>query len=319
MSTPANTRALVTGGAGFIGSHVVDAYVQAGLDVAIVDNLATGSRANLNAAARLYEVDIRDGPELDRVIAAERPAIVSHQAAQASVRGSMEDPLRDAAINVLGSLNVLEASRKYGVRKLIYAATGGAAVGEPRYLPVDEDHPVEPLSPYGASKHAVEHYVSLYRQTFGLDTTILRYTNIYGPRQDPRGEAGVIAIFAGLMLTGGQPVVNGTGEQERDYVYVGDVARANVLALEKGSGGMFNIGTGVSTSVNELFDMLAELTGYGEARRHGPALSGEVFRIYVTNDRARRALGWEPTVALDEGLRLTVESIRARMAAQGGS
>jgi UDP-glucose 4-epimerase len=318
MSTPANTRALVTGGAGFIGSHVVDAYVQAGLDVAIVDNLVTGSRANLHSAARLYEVDIRDGAELDRVFADERPAIVSHQAAQASVRGSMEDPLRDAATNVLGSLNVLEAARKYGVRKLIYAATGGAAVGEPRYLPVDEDHPVEPLSPYGASKHAVEHYVSLYRQTFGLDTTILRYTNIYGPRQDPRGEAGVIAIFAGLMLTGGQPVVNGTGEQERDYVYVGDVARANVLAREKGSGGMFNIGTGVSTSVNELFDMLAELTGYGEPRRHGSALSGEVFRIYVTNDRARRALGWEPTVALDEGLRLTVESIRDSMAAQGG-
>jgi UDP-glucose 4-epimerase len=318
MSTPANTRALVTGGAGFIGSHVVDAYVQAGLDVAIVDNLVTGSRANLHSAARLYEVDIRDGAELDRVFADERPAIVSHQAAQASVRGSMEDPLRDAATNVLGSLNVLEASRKFGVRKLIYAATGGAAVGEPRYLPVDEDHPVEPLSPYGASKHAVEHYVSLYRQTFGLDTTILRYTNIYGPRQDPRGEAGVIAIFAGLMLTGGQPVVNGTGEQERDYVYVGDVARANVLALEKGDGRMFNIGTGVSTSVNELFDMLAELTGYGEPRRHGPALSGEVFRIYVTNDRARRELGWEPTVALDEGLRLTVESIRDSMAAQGG-
>jgi UDP-glucose 4-epimerase len=318
MSTPANTRALVTGGAGFIGSHVVDAYVQAGLDVAIVDNLVTGSRANLHSAARLYEVDIRDSAELDRVFADERPAIVSHQAAQASVRGSMEDPLRDAATNVLGSLNVLEASRKFGVRKLIYAATGGAAVGEPRYLPVDEDHPVEPLSPYGASKHAVEHYVSLYRQTFGLDTTILRYTNIYGPRQDPRGEAGVIAIFAGLMLTGGQPVVNGTGEQERDYVYVGDVARANVLALEKGDGRMFNIGTGVSTSVNELFDMLAELTGYGEPRRHGPALSGEVFRIYVTNDRARRELGWEPTVALDEGLRLTVESIRDSMAAQGG-
>jgi UDP-glucose 4-epimerase len=319
MSTPANTRALVTGGAGFIGSHVVDAYVQAGLDVAIVDNLATGSRANLHSAARLYEVDIRDGAELDRVFADERPAIVSHQAAQASVRGSMEDPLRDAATNVLGSLNVLEASRKFGVRKLIYAATGGAAVGEPRYLPVDEDHPVEPLSPYGSSKHAVEHYVSLYRQTFGLDTTILRYTNIYGPRQDPRGEAGVIAIFAGLMLTGGQPVVNGTGEQERDYVYVGDVARANVLALEKGDGRMFNIGTGVSTSVNELFDMLAELTGYGEPRRHGPALSGEVFRIYVTNDRARRELGWEPTVTLDEGLRLTVESIRATLAEQGGS
>ena len=319
MAASGKARALVTGGAGFIGSHVVDAYIQAGLDVAIVDSLATGSRANVNPAARLYEVDIRDGEALDRVFATERPDVVSHQAAQASVRGSMEEPARDAAINVLGSLNVLEASRKHGVRKVIYAATGGAAVGEPKYLPVDEDHPVEPLSPYGASKHAVEHYVALYRQTFGLDTTILRYTNIYGPRQDPRGEAGVIAIFAGLMLTGGAPIVNGTGEQERDYVYVGDVARANLLALEKGSGRMYNIGTGRRTSVNDLFDTLAELTGYGEARRHGPALSGEVFRIFVTNDRARDELGWQPTVELHEGLRLTVESIRATLAAQGGA
>jgi UDP-glucose 4-epimerase len=319
MAVPGSARALVTGGAGFIGSHVVDAYVRAGLDVAVVDNLATGSRANLDPTARLYEVDIRDGAALDRVFAAERPEIVSHQAAQASVSASMADPPRDAAINVLGSLNVLEACRKHGARKLIYAATGGAAVGEPKYLPVDEDHPVEPLSPYGASKHAVEHYVTLYRQTFGLDTTILRYANIYGPRQDPRGEAGVIAIFAGLMLTGQTPTINGTGEQERDYVYVGDVARANLLALDTGSGGMYNIGTGVSTSVNGLFDLLAELTGYGEPRRHGPALSGEVFRIYVTNERARRDLGWEPTVGLSEGLRLTVESIRAKIAAQGGS
>lgn len=319
MAASGKARALVTGGAGFIGSHVVDAYIQAGLDVAIVDSLATGSRANVNPAARLYEVDIRDGEALDRVFATERPDVVSHQAAQASVRGSMEDPPRDAAINVLGSINVLEAARKHGARKVIYAATGGAAVGEPKYLPVDEDHPVAPLSPYGASKHAVEHYVALYNETFGLDTTVLRYTNIYGPRQDPRGEAGVIAIFAGLMLTGGQPVVNGTGEQERDYVYVGDVARANLLALDRGSGRMFNIGTGVSTSVNGLFDMLAELTGYGEPRQHGPALSGEVFRIFVTNDRARDELGWQPTVELHEGLRLTVESIRAKLAAQGGA
>jgi len=319
MAASGKARALVTGGAGFIGSHVVDAYIQAGLDVAIVDSLATGSRANVNPAARLYEVDIRDGEALDRVFATERPDVVSHQAAQASVRGSMEDPPRDAAINVLGSINVLEAARKHGARKVIYAATGGAAVGEPKYLPVDEDHPVAPLSPYGASKHAVEHYVALYNETFGLDTTVLRYTNIYGPRQDPRGEAGVIAIFAGLMLTGGQPIVNGTGEQERDYVYVGDVARANLLALDRGSGRMFNIGTGVSTSVNGLFDMLAELTGYGEPRQHGPALSGEVFRIFVTNDRARDELGWQPTVELHEGLRLTVESIRAKLAAQGGA
>ena len=319
MAQAGKARALVTGGAGFIGSHVVDAYIEAGLDVAIIDNLSTGARANLNPAARLYEVDIRDGAEVDRVFAAERPEVVSHQAAQASVNGSMADPPRDASINVLGSLNVLEAARKHGVRKVIYAATGGAAVGEPKYLPVDEDHPVAPLSPYGASKHAVEHYVALYQQTFGLDTTILRYTNIYGPRQDPRGEAGVIAIFAGLMLTGGRPIVNGTGEQERDYVYVGDVARANLLALSKGGGRMINIGTGVGTSVNHLFDMLAELTGYGEPRQHGPALSGEVFRIYVTNDRARDELGWQPTVKLDEGLRLTVESIRAKLGSQGGT
>jgi UDP-glucose 4-epimerase len=307
----------VTGGAGFIGSHVVDAYLQAGLDVAIIDNLATGSRSNVNPAATLFEVDIRDGKAVDEAFAAFRPEIVSHQAAQASVRASMEDPARDAAVNVLGSLNVLEACRTYGARKLIYAATGGAAVGEPKYLPVDEDHPVEPLSPYGASKHAVEHYVALYRQTFGLNTTILRYANIYGPRQDPRGEAGVIAIFAGLMLSGGTPTINGSGDQERDYVYVGDVARANVLALEKGSGGMYNIGTGVGTSVNTLFELLAELTGHGEPAQRGPALGGEVFRIYVTNERARRDLGWEPTVQIDEGLRRTVESVRAGLAGKG--
>jgi UDP-glucose 4-epimerase len=308
---------IVTGGAGFIGSHVVDAYVEAGLDVSVVDNLTTGSRSNINPAARLYEVDIRDAAALERVFAEVRPELVSHQAAQASVKLSMEDPPRDALINVIGSLNVLEACRKTGVRKLIYAATGGAAVGEPVYLPVDEDHPVNPLSPYGANKHAVEHYCVLYQQSFGLETTILRYSNIYGPRQDPRGEAGVIAIFAGMMLAGGQPVVYGSGEQERDYVYVGDVARANVLALTNGSGRMYNIGTGVSTSVNGLFDRLAELIGYGEPRKHEPALPGEVFRIYLTNDRARNELGWTPAVDIDEGLRLTVQHMRAKLGAAG--
>ncbi|MCC7370478.1 MAG: NAD-dependent epimerase/dehydratase family protein [Chloroflexi bacterium] len=309
-------RVLVTGGAGFIGSHVVDAYIAAGLDVAVVDNLTTGSRANLNPAARLHEIDIRDADALVRVFEQERPELVSHQAAQASVRLSMENPSQDAQINVLGSLNVLEACRKTGVRKLIYAGTGGASVGEPSYLPVDEDHPANPLSPYGADKHAVEHYCYLYQQSFGLETTILRYSNIYGPRQDPRGEAGVIAIFAGLMLAGGQPVVYGTGEQERDYVYVGDVARANVLALTRGAGRMYNVGTGVSVSVNGLFDRLAELTGYTQARKHAAALPGEVFRIYLTNDRARDELGWLPEVDIDEGLRLTVEHMRAKLAAQ---
>lgn len=311
-------RVLVTGGAGFIGSHVVDAYIAAGHDVSVVDNLATGSRANLNPAARLYDVDIRDRAALDTVFDAERPEIVSHQAAQASVRVSMEDPVRDAEINILGSFNVLEASRHHGIRKLIYAATGGAAVGEPEYLPVDEDHPVRPLSPYGANKHAVEHYCDLYRHNWGLDTTILRYANVYGPRQNPRGEAGVIAIFAGLMLAGQEPVVNGTGEQERDYVYVADVARINLLALTSGSGRMYNVGTGVGTSVNGLVDRLAEIIGYTGSRRHADPLPGEVFKIVVTTERAKQELGWQPDVALDEGLRLTVESMHRGIVASGG-
>jgi len=317
MALRDGARVLVTGGAGFIGSHVVDAYVEAGLDVVVVDNLATGSRANLNPAARLYEVDIRDRAALERVFAAERPEVVNHQAAQASVRVSMEDPPKDAEINVLGSLNVLETARNHGVRKLIYAATGGAAVGEPKYLPVDEEHPVEPLSPYGADKHAVEHYCALYQHSFGLETTILRYANVYGPRQDPRGEAGVIAIFAGLMLIGQRPTVFGSGDQERDYVYVSDVARANVLALSKGVGRMYNIGTGVSASVNDLFERLAELTGYGEPPIYAAALPGEVFRIFVTYERAQQELGWEPMVDLDEGLRRTVEAIRTGGASGG--
>ncbi len=317
MAEVAGARVLVTGGAGFIGSHVVDAYVAAGLDVVVVDNFATGSRGNLNPAARLYEVDIRNRAALEQVFATERPQIVNHQAAQASVRLSMEDPPKDAEINVMGSLNVLEAARKHGVQKFIYAATGGAAVGEPKYLPVDEDHPVEPLSPYGADKHAVEHYCVLYQKSFGLETTILRYSNIYGPRQDPRGEAGVIAIFVGLMLADQRPTIYGTGDQERDYTYVEDVARANVEALTKGGGGMFNIGTGVSTSVNGLFASVAELTGFGEQPIYAAPLPGEVFKIYVTNQRARDVLGWAPSVDLNEGLRRTVESIRSKRAEEG--
>ena len=307
-------KILVTGGAGFIGSHVVDAYLATGHDVAVVDNLASGARTNLNPAARFHQADIRDPTALSATFESERPELVNHHAAQASVRLSIEDPPADAHINVIGSLNVLEACRRWGVRKLIYAGTGGASVGEPKYLPVDEAHPVEPLSPYGANKHAVEHYCDLYRANWGLDTTILRYANIYGPRQDPLGEAGVIAVLAGRMLAGEEPIVNGTGEQARDYVYVGDVARANVLALDRGSGRMYHIGTGVEATVNELFDRLARLTGYDRPRRHGPGLPGEVFRIRLSADRARDELGWTPEVALEEGLRRTVESIRGEPA-----
>jgi UDP-glucose 4-epimerase len=304
-------RILVVGGAGFIGSHVVDAALAAGHDVAVLDNLATGKQVNVNPVARFHHVDIGDADAIAKVFRDERPEVVSHQAAQASVKASMDDPVRDAQINLIGSLTLLEACRRSGTRKLIYAGTGGAAVGEPKYRPVDEEHPVEPLSPYGASKHAVEHYCALYRTNWGLDTTILRYSNVYGPRQDPNGEAGVIAIFARRMLAGEpEPIVNGSGEQERDYVYVGDVARANLLALERGSGGMYHVGTGVGTSVNALFDRLALLTGYDRPRRHGPGLDGEVYQITLSIARAERELGWSPSVALEDGLRSTVDSFR---------
>jgi len=303
---------LVTGGAGFIGSHVVDALLAAGHEVAIVDDLSTGKRENVNAAARLHVVDIRSA-ELDGVIGEVRPEAVCHLAARANVRESMEKPLLYADVNVLGSLNLLECCRKHGVRKVIYSSTGGAIYGEPQFLPTTEEHPVRPLDPYGASKHHVEHYLELYRANYGLQFTSLRYANVYGPRQDPFGEAGVVAIFCQRMLAGGQPVINGTGEQERDYCSVLDIARANLLALDKGDGGTYNIGTGAGTSVNRIFGLLAGLTGFAGAEVHGPAKLGEVFRIYLDASRARQELGWEPRVGLEEGLEGTVGWFR-----QGG-
>lgn len=300
-------RILVTGGAGFIGSHVVDAYLAAGHEVAIVDNISTGRRENLNPDATLYEVDIRDAQALTRVFNEVRPEVVNHHAAHIDVRSSVTDPHFDAATNVLGSLNLLEAARAVGsVAKLIYISSGGAAYGEPAYLPCDEAHPVHPLSPYGASKYTVEIYLDVYRQTHGLTTTVLRYANVYGPRQDPLGEAGVIAIFTGRMLRGEQPVINGSGEQARDFVYVEDCARANLLALDRGDNHVFNIGTGERTTVNRIAALLQAHTGYDGEIVHGPEKPGEVFEITLDCTRAREHLGWTPTVGLDEGLARTV-------------
>ncbi|MFN8496832.1 MAG: NAD-dependent epimerase/dehydratase family protein [Anaerolineae bacterium] len=298
-------RVMVTGGAGFIGSHVVDAFLEQGHAVCVVDDLSTGRAANVNPAARFYDVDIR-GADLAEVFAVERPDVVSHQAARANVRESLDKPLLYADVNVLGSLNVLECCRKHGVRKVIYASTGGASYGEPHVLPVPEDHPVNPLDPYGASKHHVEHYLYLYRYNYGLEYTILRYPNVFGPRQDPHGEAGVVAIFTGQMLGGGQPLINGTGEQERDFVYVSDVARANLIAAERGDGGTYNIGSGVGTSVNRIYERLAALTGYNAPAAHGPGKPGEVYKIYLDATRARQELEWTPQVSLDDGLARTV-------------
>jgi UDP-glucose 4-epimerase len=212
-------KILVTGGAGFIGSHVVDTFLNNGHEVVVVDDLSTGRRSNLNPAATFYQVDIRS-PQMDEIFEAERPQFVDHHAAQMDVRRSIEDPLFDADVNVLGSIKLIELAKKYGVKRFIYISTGGAVYGEPEYLPCDELHPVNPICPYGASKHTVEHYLYMYKENYDLDYVVLRYPNVYGPRQDPHGEAGVVAIFTGQMLEGEQVVINGDGEKQRVFVYV---------------------------------------------------------------------------------------------------
>jgi UDP-glucose 4-epimerase len=294
-------KVLVTGGAGFIGSHVVDLLIEAGHDVAVVDDFSTGRRRNLNPAARLYEADIRS-PDLRAVFEAERPDAVDHHAAQVDLRLSVRDPLLDADINIMGSLNLLELSREFGVKRFVYSSTGGAVYGEPEYLPCDEDHPIRPLSQYGASKYVVEHYLRMYRDLYGLDYLILRYPNVYGPRQDPHGEAGVVAIFTGKMLQGRRPVINGDGEQTRDFVYVKDCARANLLALQTEATGIYNLASGEGTTINQLAALLKEITGSSLDPIHGPAKPGETRRIYLDARRAGEVLGWEPAVSLRAGL-----------------
>jgi UDP-glucose 4-epimerase len=254
-------------------------------------------------------MDIRD-PGLADVFERERPEVVDHHAAQMDVRRSVVDPLFDADVNVRGTLNLLEAARTHGVRKVIYVSTGGAAYGEPKYLPCDEDHPIDPICQYGVSKHVVEHYLFVYRHLYGLDYTVLRYPNVYGPRQDPHGEAGVVAILSGQMLAGQPVTINGTGEQERDFVYVADCARANVLALDNGSGTIYNLGSNRGTSVNLLFSTLANIIGYSAGPRFGPAKAGETFKIYLDGTRARDQLDWSPTVDLNRGLMQTVAYLR---------
>jgi UDP-glucose 4-epimerase len=299
-------RVLVTGGAGFIGSHVVDACVAAGNQVAVVDDLSTGKKTNLNPSAQFFQVDILNVEQLDAVFSSFRPEAICHLAAKANVRESMEKPVLYAEVNVIGSLNLLGLARRHGSKKVIYASTAGAVYGEPEYLPVDEAHPINPLDPYGASKHHVEHYLYQYHRNYGLDFTILRFPNVYGPRQDPFGEAGVVAIFTLAMLQGRQPVIYGTGEQERDFVYVGDIAQANVLALTRGSGEIYNLGSGVGVSINTVFNTIKEITHASCEEKHGPAKLGEVYRIYVNASKAAAGLGWQPETTLHEGLERTI-------------
>jgi UDP-glucose 4-epimerase len=310
MSRPS---AVLTGGAGFIGSHLAESLLADGFRVVVIDDLSSGKPERVPPEAELEQIDISDARALDSVIDATRPEAIYHLAAQSSVIVSVNDPARDCMVNVQGTLNVLEAAARHRA-PVIFSSTGGALYGEPDVVPADEDHPVRPLSPYGTSKFAFEQYLGTFRRTFGLDFTVLRYANIYGARQDFHAEEGrVVALFASRMLAGKPVTIDGTGEQSRDMLHVGDVAAANVAAVEQGSGGTFHVSTGIAITVNDLYRKLALLTGYRPAPNYGPPRKGDVYRIALDNERARVNLGWEPRVSLEEGLSLTVDYFREQV------
>lgn len=302
-------KILFTGGAGFIGSNVVDALIDLGHEVVVVDNLSTGFRQNINPNAKFYQLSIRD-KELSEVFEREKPELVNHHAAQIDVRKSADDPISDAEDNILGSLNLITNCVQFGVKRVIYASTGGAIYGEAQYLPADENHPVNPISQYGISKHTVEHYLYLYSTLYELDYVILRYANVYGPRQNPFGEAGVVAIFATQMLTGKQPTIFGPGDKTRDYIHVSDVTEANILALNRGKNTILNIGTEVETSDQEIFDTLADVLGYEAPPIYAPVRKGEVYRICLKCSKARQEIGWSPRLSFKEGIAGTADYYR---------
>ncbi|MHB8719354.1 MAG: NAD-dependent epimerase/dehydratase family protein [Candidatus Dormibacteria bacterium] len=304
-------RALVTGGAGFIGSTLVDALLALGHEVSVVDDLSRGRREQIPASAHAFQLDITD-PALTALISETRPEVVFHQAAQIDVRRSVEDPQLDARINVLGTLNVLLACARSRVRRVVFASSGGAVYGDTAVLPTREEHPCSPASPYGAAKLAGETYGRVLSATHGIEFTALRYANVYGPRQDPRGEAGVVAIFAERLLAGEPCLIHGDGEQTRDYVHVDDVVRANLKAASSSHTGVFNIGTARETSVNAIYRALAAAAGGKPSAQHGPGKPGEQLRSCVDISRAARALDWRPQIQLDVGLRATLDWFRSR-------
>ena len=308
---------LVTGGAGFIGSHIADTLLAAGHRVVVVDNLHTGHKENVPQGATFYEVDICDRAALAEVFAKEQIETISHQAARANVRESMNDPVAYAKVNILGSLNLLELARQSNCRKIVFASTGGAVYGEGyseqgNKLPFTEQSWPQPKDNYGANKLSMEYHLDLYHANYGMQYVALRYPNVYGPRQDSKGEAGVVAIFAGAMLEGKPTKITGDGKQIRDFTFVGDVARANLLALESSAVGIFNVGTGVPTDVNRVHATLTEIIGYPREAEYIPRPMGEVLATYLDSSKAKTVLGWEPQVSLHAGLRQVVEWMQAK-------
>jgi UDP-glucose 4-epimerase len=306
-------KVLVTGGAGFIGSHLVDAYIEAGHDVAVLDSLESGSKTRVNPDARFYGVDIL-APSVEAIIAKERPAVLNHHAAQASISRSLANPLHDARTNILGSVHLLELGRKYGISRFIFASSGGAVYGHQRCYPASEDHVLNPVNAYGIAKLTVEKYLAYYWETYQIRSISLRYANVYGPRQNPHGEAGVVAIFIGALLEGKRPIIYGDGHQTRDFVHVQDVVRSNVLALnlllQKGdltgpASAALNIGTGRETSVLQILDEVASIMSSSQECQFEPPRQGEIRRSVLDIGRARTVLSWTPSITLEEGLRET--------------
>jgi UDP-glucose 4-epimerase len=306
-------RVLVTGAAGFIASHVTDAFVAAGHQVSVIDDLSSGKRENLNPQAPFYHLDVQD-PGVAEVMRRERPEVLCHHAAQMDVRRSVADPVFDAKVNLVGLLNLMEHGRANGLRRVLFSSTGGAIYGEQDVYPAPETHKTEPVSPYGVAKLASERYLFFYSVAYGISYAALRYANVYGPRQNPHGEAGVVAIFAEKLLRGEQPVINGDGTQTRDYVYVADLVRANLAALTSDFTGAVNLGTGIETDVNAIFHHLRTLCGSTAREQHGPEKPGEQRRSVIDNALAQRVFGWRPEVSLEDGLRETLAFFGARLA-----
>jgi UDP-glucose 4-epimerase len=307
-------KILVTGAAGFIASHVADDYIRAGHDVVILDDLSRGAKDNVNPKARFCQCDVRDREAVEKVFLSEKPAIVNHHAAQMDVRRGVREPLFDAQVNILGSLNLIESAVAHGVKRFIYVSTAGAGYGEPKQMPVPESYSINPITPYGVSKHTVEHYLFTFQFLYGLPYVVLRYGNVYGPRQNSQGEAGVFAIFSEQMLAGVQPVIYGDGGKLRDYVYISDVVAANVAALEHGTNEIFNIGSGVPTADLEVFQIVRELLGKQVDPKYVARRPGEIDNICLDISKAKSLLHWEPRVTLAEGAKLVVSHFQKQMA-----